>query len=419
MRNHSSSSLLFEHQSFPSASSLTSSFSSNFSNDPIHNLQISSDSLQLTDHYEHPSTTITDSSESPSDVQPGVEAIYDQDSSMTSLRLPDVVDSISHQYRCPMDSGNNYERGEEEEDEENRTIGGSTSTSSLTYSSIGQLERHLSSSSSPPPSPLVISCVPCMSSESSLHGQHVIFEQSVESMEVCCQPVTMSQDPTGNKKLQQQNESKGHFSMVVMAAIRSLLYRAISLTYWALSWIVFIIHRGFEPLTKKDALALIAVEQKRSPLTNVLFCLGSKASERHCPQLWACGQDTQLAFLVLAGGGVERFLWRELTTVVDEEMNWVRSLYVLRHTLWPGGILLKTSNKKSNEAELDLIRRKAADSFKKFLPSKYFFPSPIFDGLQALACPQFLSLYYIFQISSVTLLEHENMTKLLYTAWTA
>lgn len=185
-------------------------------------------------------------------------------------------------------------------------------------------------------------------------------------MESRRQPVTNSHDLTDSN--QQLRKNKGHSLM--MDTVRSLVYRAISLAHWVVSWIVFIIHRGLEPLSKKDALSLIKVEQQRSPLTNALFCLGSKASERHCPQLWACGQNTQLALLVLAGGGVERFLWRELKMVVYDEVNWTRSLYVLRHTLWPGGNLLKTPNKKLSEVQVEMLKRKAADSFKKFLPSE-------------------------------------------------
>lgn len=106
-------------------------------------------------------------------------------------------------------------------------------------------------------------------------------------------------------------------------------------------------------------------------LANVLFSLGSEASARPCPRLWACAQNTQLSLLVLAGGGAERYLWRELKLVLCEEVNWIRALYSLRHTLWPGGVFIKSIKKTPSEAELEQLKRKAADAFKKFLPSEY------------------------------------------------
>ena len=67
---------------------------------------------------------------------------------------------------------------------------------------------------------------------------------------------------------------------------------------------------------------------------------------------------------------MERFLWRELKLVVFDEVNWTRALYNLRHTLWPQGILIDGATRKRSEAEIDQLKRKAADAFKNFLPSK-------------------------------------------------
>ena len=137
-----------------------------------------------------------------------------------------------------------------------------------------------------------------------------------------------------------------------------------------ISWVIFIMLKGLEPYSDPNLRIVIQIEKKRSPLTNALFCLGSEASARHCPRLWVCAQNTQLSLLVLAGGGMERYLWRELRLVVCDEVNWTRALYTLRHTLWPEGKFLKSSRKKVSEAELEQLKRKAADAFKKFLPSK-------------------------------------------------
>lgn len=163
---------------------------------------------------------------------------------------------------------------------------------------------------------------------------------------------------------------------VVLSRLQMLLYKFLVYTHRFISWVIFIVQKSLEPFSKESALALIAVERQRSPLTNVLFSLGSEASARPCPRLWACAQNTQLSLLVLAGGGVERYLWKELKLVLCDEVNWVRALYSLRHTLWPGGVFIKSNKRKHSEAELEQLKRKAADAFKKFLPSEYMLILP-------------------------------------------
>ncbi len=155
-----------------------------------------------------------------------------------------------------------------------------------------------------------------------------------------------------------------------MSRLQSLFYKFLIYTHRFLSWLVFIIQKGVEPYYKPNLLVLVKVEREHSPLSNAVFCLGSEASARHCPRLWACSQNTQLALLVLAGGGVERFLWRELKLVVYDEVNWTRALYSLRHNLWPGGTFMKSSKRNRSEAEMEQLKRGAADAFKKFLPSE-------------------------------------------------
>ena len=331
--------------------------------------------------------------------------------------LPDVVDSVIHRYKYPRKLRILSEKEREDEEEESHTIGGSSS-SSLTHS-IGQLDRQLSFSP-PPLSPLCTTpppppSPPCKSSVVFSHSEHMM-EKPVQSM----QERRLSQDLVDRDP--HHRSTKGHSPKKRMAALRSLFKRAIASIYWVVSWIVLVIHRGMEPLTKKSALISIKVEQKRSPLTNVLFCLGSKVSERHCPQLWACGQETQLALLVLMGGGMERFMWRELRLVTHDEENWARSLYILRHTLWPGGVFMKKPDTKPTEAELEMLKRKAADSFKMFLPGEsflfcfnflfflFFFP---YFSFYDTVFPSLTSL----QIFSLTLLVRESMTRQWCIVW--
>ena len=158
-------------------------------------------------------------------------------------------------------------------------------------------------------------------------------------------------------------------STMVLPRLQLLLYSILVYTHRFITWVVFVLQKGLEPFSKESTFALMAVERQRSPLTNALFCLGSEASSRPCPQLWVCTQNTQLSLLVLAGGGVERFLWRELKLLLHDEVNWTRALYSLRHTLWPEGVFMKSKRTRPSEAELELLKRRAADAFKKFLPS--------------------------------------------------
>ena len=167
-----------------------------------------------------------------------------------------------------------------------------------------------------------------------------------------------------------RNSSQVQGAAETVPRLQSLFYKFLFYAHHFITWLILIIQKGIEPRSKLNVHALIKAEKVRSPLTNALFCLGSEASMRHCPQLWACSQDTQLSLLVLVGGGMERYLWKELELVVCNEVNWTRALYSLRHTLWPGGVFIKTNKKKHTEEELEQLKRKAADSFKKFLPSE-------------------------------------------------
>lgn len=156
---------------------------------------------------------------------------------------------------------------------------------------------------------------------------------------------------------------------MVLPRLQVLLCKVLVYMHRFITWVIFILLKGLEPFSKKSTFALMAVERQRSPLTNALFCLGSEVSSRPCPHLWACAQNTQLSLLVLVGGGVERFLWRELRVLLHDEVNWTRALYSLRHTLWPGGVFMKSKKTRPTEEELEQLKRRAANAFKKFLPS--------------------------------------------------
>ena len=361
--NYSSSSLGPEQAPHVSSSSPTSSLSSSM--DRTHSHASLLDSMQQTSHFEHSSTVVPDDSNSVV-VQAAVEAIHDEGVTRHLLHLPDVVHSSVRPSRMYCDG--------EEADEERHTIGGSAS-SSLTHSSLG-FSSGRPSSTSPPASP---SPLPPPSPPPSMHSSaHCRYPKTSS-----CKKLYPKEKPTHqvdeqdgpglarkNSFSNKNRNGKKKVEAAKLVGVKMLLYKALSFFHWIVSWIVFIVHRGMEPLSQKDALGLLKEEQEKAPFTNALFCLGSEVSRRHCPRLWACEQDTQLALLVLAGGGMERFLWRELRLVVYDEVNWTRSLYVLRHTLWPGGTFMKNSNKKPTEAEVEVLKRKAADSFKKFLPSK-------------------------------------------------
>jgi hypothetical protein len=259
----------------------------------------------------------------------GQEAVYDVSGGMNA---PDGTDSVVSSHSSRQKSLFN---GEEEE--EGCTIGGSSrsdsSSSTHSLSQAHQLSASLNANAS-----------------SRTHDEHLLVQTLRTS-----------------KNLPQVH----HDRTVVLSRLQLLFYRVLVYTHQFISWLVFILQKGFEPFSKESTLALMAVERHRSPLTNALFSLGSEVSARPCPQLWACAQNTQLALMVLAGGGVERFLWRELKLVMCEEVSWTRALYSLRHTLWPGGVFVKSNKKKLSEAELEQLKRKAADAFKKFLPSMF------------------------------------------------
>lgn len=271
-------------------------------------------SLHLAEHLEH----------SLPESHYGMEAVGD-------VNLPDGVDSV-------LSSHSSFLKAEG--DEEGHTIG-SRSSSSLSTSSTRR---------------------------PSIPRSHYTTPVLGKSLHVTQAPQTQSTTRQQKQKQQQQKQQQSNDS--VLPRLRSFVYKFLIYMHQFISWVMFIVQKGLAPYSEQNLRILMHIEKKQSPLTNALFCLGSEASARHCPHLWVCAQNTQLCLLVLAGGGVERFLWRELKVVVCDEVSWTRALYTLRHTLWPGGTFISSSKRKVSEAELEQLKRKAADAFKKFLPSK-------------------------------------------------
>ena len=149
---------------------------------------------------------------------------------------------------------------------------------------------------------------------------------------------------------------------------RSLFSKLLTTFLGIIFFIVQMVWQSLKPITPETYLKLAKEQKLRTPLSNVLLSLASEASKKHCPQLWACSDSSQTAILSLAGGGMEHFLWKELHSVVYNEESWARALYHLRHTLWPEGKLKTSIGTKPNEKEM---KRKAAEAFRKFLPSMY------------------------------------------------
>ena len=177
------------------------------------------------------------------------------------------------------------------------------------------------------------------------------------------EPTTLPSKDTPQKR-QDPSPSTLHFFMVRLLKLWKSLVFYLTLLY-------HMVLKGLHPLTQDTTSALAKEHSQKIPLTNSLLALGSEASRRHCPEMWACHERTQLALLVLVGGGIERYMWKELKEVVYSEENWSRALYHLRHTLWPGGKFMKGSGQKPTEEQRREMRRQAVAAIKKFLPSEF------------------------------------------------
>lgn len=136
-----------------------------------------------------------------------------------------------------------------------------------------------------------------------------------------------------------------------------------------LSLLCKMVLKAATPVTNEVSSNLAKEHIRRIPLSNAILALASEASRRHCPELWACHANTQLALLVLVGGGMERYMWKELKELMNSSENWSRGLYHLRHTLWPEGKFMSGPSSSPTEAQRKETRREAAAVIKQFLPS--------------------------------------------------
>lgn len=151
---------------------------------------------------------------------------------------------------------------------------------------------------------------------------------------------------------------------------QSLVSTVFSTTVLILSQLLYVVKKGFHSITRQNTLKQTRIHEKSTPLTNTLLSLAAEASKRHCPRLWATNENTQLAVTTLFGGAIDIFLWKKLHILVYNQENWSRALYHLRHTLWPEGKLNTSPRQQKTDKERTELKRKAAEAFKQFLPSK-------------------------------------------------
>ena len=168
----------------------------------------------------------------------------------------------------------------------------------------------------------------------------------------------------------QQNSSDDTPTPTFRTKIKQMVHLVVMFILLFISRVCYIIKRGVDPITQYSTFTLVKEQEMRVPLTNALFSLGSEVSSKHCPELWASNEHTQLALLVVVGGASERYIWKELKEVMYAEENWARGLFHLRHTLWPDGEVMKKLSQKLSEKERNEKKQAAAEAIKKFLPSK-------------------------------------------------
>ena len=159
------------------------------------------------------------------------------------------------------------------------------------------------------------------------------------------------------------------------------LVRFVSSAVFVSRTIVTVVCQCSVPFTQHTLDSLTRSQQQTNPLSDVLLALGTEASRRHCPELWATDKSTQTALLTLVGGAIDRFLSEELHGVVKKEENWMRMLYRLRHVLWVEGSkdLDRSPRETLTEGEREERKKKAIAAFRKFLPSQFQFSHVIWN----------------------------------------
>jgi hypothetical protein len=156
-----------------------------------------------------------------------------------------------------------------------------------------------------------------------------------------------------------------------LAKTRRHLVHFVSSVVFVFRTIVTVVCQCSIPFTQHTLTSLTRSQQQTNPLSDVLLALGTEASGRHCPELWATDKSTQTALLTLVGGAIDRFLSEELQSVVKKEENWMRMLYRLRHVLWVEGCndLDRSPRETLTEGEREERKKEAMAAFKKFLPN--------------------------------------------------
>ena len=162
-----------------------------------------------------------------------------------------------------------------------------------------------------------------------------------------------------------QYSSSLHTALPAAGSARPLLFRMMAFLQKLFSTLLYVVREGLRPVTMETTHRLAVEQAEAFPLTSALLCLATEATAHHNPRLWLNNESTQLA-LLLAAPATEKFLSTQLTQIVYCEENWVRVLFHLRHTLWPGGEGGGEGNSaKQTTAEL---KEKAVAAVKKFLP---------------------------------------------------
>ena len=204
-------------------------------------------------------------------------------------------------------------------------------------------------------------------------GRSRIMECCGGSQETVGQPHNISEvsrkcsnQPHSKITVEDQARPSAANTFVELAKVH--LANAVLKTYQLVTYIVYVVGLVLVRNSSQSAQRL-RQQADLVPLTDTLFSLGSEVSKSECSELWTTAQDTQLAIMVMAGTGIERFLWKELHEVVYNEESWARGLYHLRHTLWPGGKLGVSPRRRRSEKEREEEKRRAVEAFKKFLPS--------------------------------------------------
>jgi hypothetical protein len=109
--------------------------------------------------------------------------------------------------------------------------------------------------------------------------------------------------------------------------------------------------------------------EEKCPLMNRLLSLANEATRTTSPELWITSESIQLTVLAILGSTLDDLMTQELHEVISDDMRWTRSLYNLRHLLWPDGHLKVSGNVVVSDDERAKLKQDAVHEIKTFLPS--------------------------------------------------